>query len=491
MPPQNSSITVNLDLSVWEKRWSAQCDYLNGLDAYFRENEEVPRISTLLTLVKGLKVFAEKQMQFFAEGFSNNKLLFGPNCNYPPEAAFDIIIDQIGFDISVIEQAAHQRIRSYKKLESDNKDRVYRALNVADHLAYESLKLAKSANLLRVDTTVVAYLNKSANIRVIPYAPVVLVGIPYTCLSVNRDFLAIPHEVGHHVYRHGRFQKNGKLLEKQLPSALLPNGINQWVKDWFEEIFSDVYGALVAGPIMGIDFQDLQMAEPIDRFYVDKCSNDHPLPLLRPYIYNIALQSSHEAWTEKLEANWQHYLQLRNDFLPAEIKTEHEGEIERKFKRENGHLYAVKDAITRVSAEFPQIPKKPLDIAVEFVKDLLKQEPAKSWPPNLQPPQIVEGDEETVEDLYTKFDNFVDSLILPLNIPELTIDANNQDMIIDGASLQRKVGTTPFPNRIERVRGKIKEAETISCKEWPFVLAAAGWATRGPDCDGSGGVNNC
>lgn len=483
------------DRFVWEERWSGQNQYLEDLCKYLSANLTIPRIKTLHTVAQSLQAFAYMQIAFFKKGFTDDKFEMGDDCEYSAEAVFDIIIKQIGFDISVIEKAAHQRIRSYQSGQGSQAESVYRALTIGDHLANESLQLAQK--LMRVETTVVTYLNKSANVRVIPYAPVILVGIPYSCIHVTQDFLAVPHEVGHHIYRHGRFdQEKNKVLEKKLPRALLPSGVNQWTKDWFEEIFADVFGALAAGPVIGLDFQDLQMAKKIDSFYEDKEGGDHPVPMLRPYIYNNALYALHPAWVEKLAANWQNCLEQQDNLLPSEVRKQpgnREAKAKgRKFKRKDGHLFDVAKAISTVPKKFAGESDKPLNVAINLIcEQLLKDVPANSWPPNLEPPKTVNGEEETVKELYIKFENYINSLVISADIPELTFDKNNV-LAMKGRHIQRKVGETLFPNRIENVIQRIDqlgEKEKICYEEWLRVLSAAGWATLGPDCDGSGGVN--
>jgi hypothetical protein len=110
--------------------------------------------------------------------------------------------------------------------------------------------------------------------------------------KVSRDMLAIPHEVGHHLYREGQLQLPGG--EKSISSYLQERFEEakiwawDWRNDWLEEIFADVYGLLVAGPVMALSFQDLLTDNLPSRFRED--TGRHPIPALRPYIQTRILR---------------------------------------------------------------------------------------------------------------------------------------------------------------------------------------------------------
>jgi len=471
---------------VWTERWQNQSEYLENLATFY--SPEAKRIqetrvqTTLYTLVQCLKAFAQEQIDFFIDGFSRGSL--APSNEFPPEAVFSILLDQIGFDISVIERAAEQRIRCFQIKQDNPEDPYCNALAKGDYLTYEALKPASEAGLLREETTVLTYFRKSALVRVIPYAPVVLVGIPHTCINVPRDFLAIPHEVGHYVYRHGRFtRKNGQIITENFPVDILSSNTNSWVKSWFEEIFADVYGTLIAGPVIGMDFQDLQMRSTIEDFYND--DDDHPVPILRPYIYNNVTAKLSSPWSYKLHDNWQAYLQKRDPYLPDNVKEGSGRNIKRKFKRRNGNRFDVGEAITISGGGMPSKPVNPLDKAVHDIQEiLLKDVIPTSWPKTVIPPAT----NDQAQALYKQFDNFVATIQTSEAIPDLTLDENNT--ILVNGNPTRNIGETIFRNRVDNTRDVLKRqsSNVISSQEWLRVLATAGWATKGPVCEGSGGV---
>ncbi|HSD83056.1 MAG TPA: hypothetical protein VLG46_04330, partial [Anaerolineae bacterium] len=229
---------------VWDERWRA----LNlTIDTMFKDYGQVPdapRLKTLRPLLLCLKAFAGKRFTDFHTGFLGQWLETWPE--FPPDAVLSSILDQLGSDVAVIDRAIAQRVSGTSLM----KER----LALADRLAWSALQLAVRSGLLRDEKlpTVVTYFHKAPDIRVIPYAPVALVGIPYSCQQLDRDLLAIPHEVGHYVFSHGEYgqQPLRKHLKAQLAELVSDrqNGYYQIVLNWLEETFADVYGVAVSGP---------------------------------------------------------------------------------------------------------------------------------------------------------------------------------------------------------------------------------------------------
>jgi hypothetical protein len=73
-------------------------------------------------------------------------------------------------------------------------------------------------------------------------------------------------------------------------------------------LFADVYGALIAGPVMALDFQDLALHNSCEGFTTS--DNDHPVPILRPDIYSKVLaRAANETyrwgdWAAALRQRW-------------------------------------------------------------------------------------------------------------------------------------------------------------------------------------------
>ena len=199
----------------WQVRWQALTEQLQQLLAQFDPKAD-PVSGSLHTLTESLLAFGKDQFEFFWEGFTSGQLL--PSMVLPQEHVLRATLDQVAFDMSLIQKIHVQR--SQKAFTP--------ALETADKLAQLALNVAITGGLLP-PCSVLTYFNKSANIRIIPYAPMALVGIPFSGTKVNKDLLAIPHEVGHFVYHHAP----GLAAKLHALIPLYPD----WINHWIEEIF--------------------------------------------------------------------------------------------------------------------------------------------------------------------------------------------------------------------------------------------------------------
>jgi hypothetical protein len=312
---------ADLDLTIWNARWESLAASMATLSKQI-EVSSVARKDTLRNLLTCLQAFAQDQYEFFRDGFVNGDFVPGSKLRYletsviyPPEYVLRTTLDQIAFDLGVIQRAFNQR------MPGPDSQQASETLATADKLARQALERAKVGGLLN-DTTAITYFQKQAAIRVIPYASVALIGVPFTAIYANansanvRDLLAIPHEVGHYVFWHGK--QKGDRLKGKMYREMPPESLRY--DHWLEEIFADTYGCLVAGPVIGLDFQELQMDELPDRFTSD--DGEHPVPALRPYIYADILKSMQletagktqqvKAAGETLAGIWESQLKKRN-----------------------------------------------------------------------------------------------------------------------------------------------------------------------------------
>ncbi len=334
----NKGSTANPIPQIWEQRWAALDQTLARLEERCSQlPDSTPTAPTqkqnLIALVSGLREFGGKQFKFFYEGFG-----LDPNPGYklirddefPPEHVLSTVLEQISFDIEALERAITQRERdcgqqAQGKQDTPETQKMHRRLALADELARQALDLARPL-LDGKEIAVITYFEKVLQVRVVPYAPAALIGIPFTSLQVTHDLLAIPHEVGHFVYWNGTTGsgKDGgplrKVLKEKMPTPPAPPepGTPEPAKQtpgdfgraWLEEIFADVYGAFVGGSVMALDFQDLQLIESRDGFKED--DGKHPVPAIRPFIYTKALDCKYGSqFGEKLDERWRTKLQAR------------------------------------------------------------------------------------------------------------------------------------------------------------------------------------
>lgn len=301
---------------IWLQRWQAlQTTIQQTMRSITTRNESLERKETLLSLLTCLQVFGESQVDFFVEGFgSGAKVRLEPSNEYPADYALRATINQIAYDLDVIQRAYHQRLPALASLE------MQKTLNRADILAYQALEPAIRQGLLE-NTTVITYFQKAVNVRILPYAPVALIGIPLSAINASRDLLALPHEVGHYVFRHGRVregQYKGSRFDAALEKEL--SGQPSWSRAWLEEIFADVYGAMIGGPAMALSFQEMAAERSTHDLMED--DGEHPVDAIRPDVYHTILRKigGTARTVALLEARWEQMRkQLGNptSFVPA------------------------------------------------------------------------------------------------------------------------------------------------------------------------------
>ncbi len=256
---------------IWQSRHQAQIKVIQELITSINGNPLAEWQTRIKETLLALEEWSNDQFNFFVNGFKNRVLV--DSRDYPAEYALRQTADQTAYDISVLQRAYTQRL-------SDNG---LQTLTRADKLAYMALKPAIDADLVHEATTVITYFQKDPNVRVTPYANLALIGIPYTCVDINnngRDFLAIPHEVGHYVYSHGKMK-----LPNSTNSATLFALINgevtpypAWYTVWIEEIFADIYTTLVAGPASVLSMLHMLF----DNLDMMRDQGGHPVPIIRP-----------------------------------------------------------------------------------------------------------------------------------------------------------------------------------------------------------------
>lgn len=271
------------DVERWERRWEAVKAEIDHMLATMKQQDKSARQSTLQSVLTALRVFGEDQLNFFLQGFGPQaKVFLEPSTLYPPDYALRATLDQMVHDMSVIVRSWEQRQPGLAS------DMMRKTLNKADLLANGALAPAIQHGLLE-PATVVTYFQKDTNVRIIPYAPVSFVGLPITCQTVPLDLLAIPHEVGHYVYRYGRV-RSGEHQGSRFDAALTQRygGQSPWRQAWMEEIFADVYGSLIGGPVMALGFEDLLSDTPRDEFTYD--DGEHPIAALRLNIYQTVFE---------------------------------------------------------------------------------------------------------------------------------------------------------------------------------------------------------
>jgi len=425
---------------VWTERLQALDSLMYAMSRDY-DTLSLARWGTLKPLIKCLQAYGRDLLTYFHAGFNTRRLELSDD--YSPEAVYSIVLNQIGYDLEVLQRAVQQRATGSAAMTETLKE--------TDKLAWLALKPAIDAGLLPADTTALTYFQKSPVSRVIPYAPVALIGVPYSSMSVARDHLALPHEMGHYVYWHGYVPGTSEPLRRALQRAVFEE-LKQcvtlespefplWCAVWLEELFADAYGALIAGPVMALDFQDLSLHSSCSEFTTS--DNDHPVPIIRPDIYTKVLQkvattdNQWAAWADRLLQRWQ----LRR------VRCGGSNHFEA-----NGESIALREAI---SLGRSATDDKPLDRMIFVALELLGG---------------IQTDWSGETDLADAIEGLYDSqrAYLPSLLAEVT---QNQDPSAVTATQWLKRAQTTASN---------DEGQFVTAEVWRQRFIADGWTTEGP-----------
>ena len=270
-------------------------------------------------LLRELKEFSQNAFDIFIESlYEDSAEGFGASERYPRRYVMRKLLDQVSIDIDCIQQTINQR----QGVVSTNGASGYRGsqqgktLYIADRLARLAMSPAIKGGYLPAGTAAITYLDRRIRSRLVPYHNTLLIGVAFSTMQLEgmptRDYLAIPHEVGHLIYWNGMMPGTTKPVRREIIERAKAAKIysRNWRMNWVEEIFSDVYALLVAGPVSVLDFQDMLDDDIPTHFSRD--SSKHPIPELQPMILTHALhqitndknKALYKNSPEKLETNW-------------------------------------------------------------------------------------------------------------------------------------------------------------------------------------------
>ena len=444
--------------------------------------ENTDRAGTLRALLACLQEFGNRQFDFFADKFDNAKFPATPRHPlYAPEYFFDVTLNQIGYDTDVLLRAGQQRsIQLPPQNEiSSNFDAT---LANADRLAWAALSPAIRTKLIE-PATAFTYYQKSPSVRLIPYAPVAWVGVPYSATNTERDLAAIAHEVGHFVAsrlvdadtadtcggntglrppaqrRSIANKRVGLGAEPQVGTA------SRWLSGWDGEVFADVYACIVSGPMSGFTMLDSLRRLPATRWMED--DREHPLPILRPRIYAMTLRAMARYVDSALGCSLETTARLLDDATDAWlggalpeglIFTPHGGSPMRLTLA----LQLIEDAVNRLVRD---------DLALLRPQG---NEPGRLW---TQPPYGREHIGRSIEELLATLTDAPPELHFGSPPPSVSSGAAQTELWAEGA--------TGLDMDWERARDG--DADAVCVLEqagwnpwWLAVLSAGFWTTEGP-----------
>jgi hypothetical protein len=428
---------------VWEVRMDGLVAAVAAMQARWKD-VSVARSMTIKTLINSLNEFAQKQFCYFHTLFTNNPA--DRSTDFSPEYVYSVTLAQIQHDIDLLQRVIDQRGWG----DGATRDTL---LGNADRLASLALSHAVKANLIESGTVALTYFNKMPSIRVLPYAQVALIAVPYIALTSRRDFLAIPHETGHYVFWHGKqagvpiYRAAFERLRDLLKGKIEPDSAAfvTWF-DWLDEVFADVYGCLVAGPVMAVDFQDLQTHTSREEF--GRSDGRHPTPALRPFIYHQVLHhpvaGAGSNWPQQAYVLWQKWFDyLRAEFnQPVELLPEGQGQTVRTVPINFfTTLFTLPDVV---------------DDLVAIALDLLKEVKPGDW-----------TSDTASDDLYNAFENTYFSRIVSQGEIEETIQ------LLDWSQWKAKLEADSAAWIADNLRQP-------RAPDWWWLLMAGGWTTEGP-----------
>lgn len=293
---------------------------------------EIRQWLNLYTLLNSLRFFGERPLYTAVQNALNVEGL-------PPTAVMRECFRQLAHDTEILQQAISQRVWETYADGTRHPNPLAMALLITDKLAASALApyQALFSRNGRPPIVPITYFSQQTTIRHVPYSNnVLLIGIghDHILLEVTKssghggyphmaeyvvnqllpafELMAIPHEVGHYVYHHahlGHSQTFASLAHSQF--ALNP------YYAWCEEIFADIYGCIIAGPLTPLGLQSL-LASTMGHAI---CTNDgeHPTGVIRPFILSHILHILHQlrpdtypfaAVAENLSENWTAILRL-------------------------------------------------------------------------------------------------------------------------------------------------------------------------------------
>jgi hypothetical protein len=459
--------------SEWRQRWLAlEKTMTHTLELMSGENQAA-RQPTLSAMLVALKAFGHSQMKFFLQGFDLNgkTVRLEPSTKYPPEYALRTTLDNLAQDMDIITRSWQQRMALSASAE------MIEALAQADKLAYQALLPAIHRKIVP-PATIVTYFQKSTTVRLIPYAPVILIGLPISIMTAPQDLLAVPHEVGHYVYRYGQVPAGCQFAGSRFPAALRYRFADKpsWCLDWMEEIFADVYGALIGGPAMALGFEALVIDNPIDEFIED--DGEHPVAALRPNIYHTVFgtlgrfpQANAELITrwEERRKEWGNPQEFtpnasnKDEKVSLDDAQHHLDEIIVSLLKKDLAGIRLAETTQEVLPKGSQGTVAAMDVIHPWSSELPQGEPLAA--------------------LLGQFNKYVKALERKkqANPPELQVVEDTISMQVAGmAAVERKIGETGlWLDAIKAVADK--QHFYMPPEAWMPLLDGSGWATEGPE----------
>jgi hypothetical protein len=153
--------------SVWETRWQTLETLLNALARQYQHAaQEDPWMQTMHGLILCLKAFGQSQFYLYYNDLFQNQ----PQCPVlvqPKEHLMHAMLEQITHDMALFQKAIGQRRQANLRP----------SLCKADQLAQHAFNQAANVETVK-EKQVVTYFDPSAAMRILTYAPIILIAMP-------------------------------------------------------------------------------------------------------------------------------------------------------------------------------------------------------------------------------------------------------------------------------------------------------------------------
>lgn len=261
---------------------------------------QIQQLLNLLAFSRILKKYDEDVLFKYLEASATKHAADG---TLQPLHLYRQCFQHIATDHEVIQRATIQR-RWNEHNNTFVQSRQAYQLMIMDKLAIKAIKPFK--HLLpdydNESLAILTYFDKTTHIHHVPYTrQFVLVGVSYDRIPPNSptqesslndasfsafELMAIPHEVGHFIYRNGQLNDGRKFSD--ISQKFRKNAYYKWC----EEIFADVYGCIIAGPLSVYSMQAFLTSGDKERAWKD--DDEHPTPIFRSYILAEILRALDE-----------------------------------------------------------------------------------------------------------------------------------------------------------------------------------------------------
>lgn len=422
-------------------------------------NVETGRRRTALITLRTLAAFARQQFAFLRAGLAPGSPFEGDD-RYPLDFLLEATARQVSFDLDVLLRAIVHRD------ETSSTPAGRATLALADRLAIDAIEPAVRHGLVE-RTVLLTYFQKSPTIRLIPYAPLAVIGLDFSATGDPARLLAIAHETGHHVYRQITVNYTGN-LDAQIEAAAAPapdaGSWPAWLLAWQEEIFADIYSALIAGPVAALGLQEIIQTGMRASLVID--DGDHPLDALRPEILHATLRAMAtqgpaarrkqlEAAADLLDSRWQEILVARGApvaFVPAgaseAVPLAEAGAILRRFVAET-----LSGILAPIAADALHRPWSEGDTG---------------------------GRDQEVA-LYTQFDATC-TRVAGRAVPELVLRARARSLTVEGYPVEGRGGERVVGGIGDAYLDEVRDAgiggAALKTQEWKAVFLAGDWVTE-------------